>query len=98
MENVRCDQVYLTADHPGEVGLLRRVDVQLGLVGALALVLSRDHQGEGVVVADVDLLPVAAANQRTQTVTTSNNSLTPLCLHDWFYLIDFAAPTSSPTA
>lgn len=50
---------YLTADHAGEVGLLWRVDVELGLVGSLSLVLSADLQSQSVIVAHVDLLPVA---------------------------------------
>lgn len=50
---------YLTADDPGEVGLLRRKHLQLGFVGSLALILGADLQGQSVVVADVDLLRVA---------------------------------------
>ena len=53
---------YLAADDPGEVGLLRRVDVEFGLIGSLAPILSADLQGQGVVVTHVDLVTVAAAN------------------------------------
>lgn len=56
-------QTHLTAYDPGEVCLLGWVDVQLGLVGALPLVLSADLQGQSVVVADVDLVSVAVATK-----------------------------------
>lgn len=62
--------LYLTAHNAGEVGLLWREDVKLGLVGSLALILSTDLQGESVVVSDVELLAVAAANQRTEILSS----------------------------
>lgn len=56
---------YLTADHLDEVGLLRWEDVKLGFVGSLPVIFSHDLQSESVIIPDVDLLTVTAANQKT---------------------------------
>ncbi|KAG7234074.1 hypothetical protein INR49_005949 [Caranx melampygus] len=61
---------HLTADDPGEVGLLWGVDVELGLVGSLPLVLSADLQGQSVVISDVDLITVAVATKTNAMVTS----------------------------
>lgn len=53
---------YLTAT--AEVSLLRRVDVEFGLVGSLALILSGDLQGQSVIVANVNLVTVTEGRQR----------------------------------
>lgn len=54
---------YLTAT--AEVSLLRRVDVEFGLVGSLALILSCDLQGQSVIITNVNLVTVTEGRQRT---------------------------------
>lgn len=64
---------HLTADDPGEVGLLWGEDVEFGLVGSLALILSNDLQSESVIIADVDLLTVTATRKIKKIKTTTIN-------------------------
>lgn len=59
-------RTYLTADDAGEVSLLWRVDVELSLVSTLSPVLGTDLQGQSVIVAHVDLLPVAVSMEQSQ--------------------------------
>lgn len=58
--------------------------MEFGLVGSLSLILSADLQSQSVLVADVDLLPVAAATQRMTTRT--RNTQTNITLFINYYL------------
>lgn len=85
---------HLAADDPGEVGLLRRVDVQLGLVGALPLILGADLQGQSVVVADVNLLTVAGRQRKHRHSTVTHFSLILLLKYKNIYLVTSSVRSS----
>lgn len=87
-------QTHLTADHSGEVSLRGRKHVELSLIGALSLILSRHLQRQCVVVANEDLIAITGNtagdnvtddrwqwHHRSYCITASLSSLSLLPLH-----------------